>query len=120
MLNTRILNVVDSASLLALIALGVAWETWLAPLRPDGSWMMLKVLPLLAALFGVLHGRRYTYQWASMMILLYFIEGILRMGDPAPAGGLAIAEIALSVVFFVSAVLYARQTAPSRAGARMR
>jgi uncharacterized membrane protein len=116
MLNPRLLSAVASISLLALVILGVAWEAWLAPLRPGGSWMMLKVLPLLAALFGVLRGRRYTYQWACMLILLYFVEGILRMGDPAPAGALAIAELGLSVVFFVSAVLYARQTAPSRNG----
>jgi uncharacterized membrane protein len=114
MLNARFLSLVASASLFALVVLGVAWETWLAPLRPGGSWMMLKVLPLLAALFGVLRGRRYTYQWACMMILLYLIEGILRMGDPPPTGALAMAEVGLSVVFFVSAVLYARQTAPSR------
>lgn len=114
MLNPRLLSIVASISLLALVVLGVAWETWLAPLRPGGSWMMLKVLPLLAALFGVLHGRRYTYQWASMMILLYFIEGILRMFDPAPIRFLAVTEVGLSVVFFGAAVLYARQTAPSR------
>jgi uncharacterized membrane protein len=114
MLNPRFLSMAASIALLALVVLCVAWETWLAPLRPGGSWMMLKVLPLLAAMFGVLRGRRYTYQWACMMILLYFIEGILRMNDPAPAGALAAGEVGLSVVFFVSAVLYARQTAPSR------
>lgn len=117
MLNPRLLSLVASASLLALVVLGVAWEAWLAPLRPGGSWMLLKVLPLLAAVFGVLRGRRYTYQWACMLILLYFTEGILRMGDPAPTGPLATAEVGLSVVFFVAAVLYARQTAPSKQGA---
>ena len=35
------------ASLLLLIALCIAWETVLAPLRPGGSWLVLKVLPLL-------------------------------------------------------------------------
>lgn len=116
MLSPRYLSLTASVSLMAMIVLGVAWETWLAPLRPGGSWMMLKVLPLLAALLGVLHGRRYTYQWASIMILLYFIEGILRMFDPPPTRFLALAEVALSVVFFTAAVLYARQTAPSRLG----
>lgn len=118
MLSPRVLSLLASISLMALIVLGVVWETWLAPLRPGGSWMMLKVLPLLAALFGVLHGRRYTYQWASMMILLYFIEGILRMSDPPPTGFLALAEVGLSVMFFIAAVLYARQTAPSRQGTK--
>ena len=60
-----------SGILIALIFLCVAWELWLAPLRPGGSWLVLKVLPLLAALFGTLRGRRYTYQWASMLSLVY-------------------------------------------------
>ncbi len=48
--------------LLALIALGLAWELWLAPLRPGGSWLALKVLPLTLALPGVLKLRMYTYR----------------------------------------------------------
>lgn len=110
----RFLAAVASFSLLGLFVLCVLWEIWLAPLRPGGSWMMLKVAPLLPAIFGVLRGRRYTYQWSCMLILLYFTEGILRMNDPAPTGGLAALEVGLSVIFFISAVLYARQTAPSR------
>lgn len=117
MLSPRFLSALASASLLALLVLCVAWETWLAPLRPGGSWMMLKVLPLMGAVFGILRGRRYTYQWACMLILVYFTEGILRMNDAPPTGTLAAMEVGLSVVFFVSAVLYARQTAPSRLAA---
>ena len=52
-----------SVSLIALIFLCLTWELWLAPLRPGGSWLVLKLLPLLAALMGVLRGRRYTLQW---------------------------------------------------------
>ena len=62
-MNARMLSVVSSVALLALIALCVIWEGWLAPLRPGGSWMMLKALPLLPAVFGGLRGRRYTSQW---------------------------------------------------------
>jgi uncharacterized membrane protein len=66
------------SSLIALIFLCLAWELRLAPVQPGGSWLALKCLPLLAPLFGILNGRRYTYQWASMLILLYFTEGIVR------------------------------------------
>ena len=48
---------VCAASLIALIFLGLAWELWLAPLKPGGSLLALKVLPLLVPLFGVLRGR---------------------------------------------------------------
>ncbi len=98
-------------SLVTLIFLCLAWELWLAPLRPGGSWLVLKILPLLAAMMGVLRGRRYTMQWASMMILAYFTEGTVRAWSEAgPARGLALAEILLSLVFFASALGFAKST----------
>ncbi|MDS4014925.1 MAG: DUF2069 domain-containing protein [Candidatus Accumulibacter sp.] len=96
-------------SLIALIFLCLAWELRLAPVQAGGSWLALKCLPLLAPLFGILHGRRYTYQWASMMILLYFTEGIVRATTETGTGqSLAIAETALAITFFIAAVAYAR------------
>ena len=98
-------------SLIALITLCLLWETILAPLRPGGSWLMLKVLPLLIPLFGVLRGKRYTYQWSSMMILFYFTEGIVRAwSEKPPSSTLALIEIALSVVFYFATVSYAKIT----------
>jgi len=100
-----------SASLLALILLALAWETVLAPLKPGGSLLMLKAVPLLIPLFGILHGKRYTYKWASMFILLYFTEGVVRAwSDTGLSGKLALLEIALSLLFFVCAIFYARLT----------
>lgn len=99
-------------SLIALILLCLAWELWLAPLRPGGSWLVLKVLPLLTPLFGLLRGRRYTYQWSSMLILAYFAEGVVRAwSDAGLSAQLAQIEIALSVIYFVSAIAFARQHA---------
>ncbi len=96
-------------SLLALIFLSLAWELWLAPLRPGGSWLALKALPLLLPLMGILHGRRYTFQWASMLILAYVAEGVVRsFGDCGISAALALVEALLALVFFVSAVFYAR------------
>ena len=102
-------------SLLALLFLCLAWELWLAPLRPGGSWLALKGLPLLLPLMGILHGRRYTYQWASMLILAYFAEGAVRaFGDGGASAALALVEALLALVFFVSAALYARLTRASQ------
>jgi uncharacterized membrane protein len=102
-------------SLLALLFLCLAWELWLAPLRPGGSWLALKGLPLLLPLMGILHGRRYTYQWASMLILAYFAEGAVRaFGDGGTSAALALVEALLALVFFVSAALYARLTRASQ------
>jgi uncharacterized membrane protein len=102
-----------AASLAALIVLCLVWELWLAPLRPGGSLMALKALPLVVPLEGVLRGRRYTYQWSSMLILAYFTEGVVRTWSERGASQLAAAaEIALSVAFFAAAVGYARLTRP--------
>jgi uncharacterized membrane protein len=96
-------------SLLALIALGLVWELWLAPARPGGSWLVLKVLPLLAPLFGLLHGRRRTFQWTAFLALAYFAEGIVRAwSEPGSVRALATLEIALALALFGCAVLGAR------------
>ena len=74
-------------SLVGLIVLGLAWEMWLAPLRPGGSWLALKVLPLVVPLAGLYKNRMYTYRWVSLMIWLYFTEGVVRAwSDNVPAG----------------------------------
>lgn len=104
-----------SVSLIGLIALSIAWEAVLAPLRSGGSLLMLKALPLLIPLFGILRGKRYTYQWASMFVLFYFTEGAVRVwSDKGLSQTLAGIEVALSVVFFIAAIYFAKFTAPSR------
>jgi uncharacterized membrane protein len=95
----------------ALIALCLAWELWLAPLRPGGSAAALKALPLALPLGGILKGKRYTYQWSSMLILAYFAEGVTRAWSERGASQLlAGLEILLSLAFFAAAISYARLT----------
>jgi uncharacterized membrane protein len=97
------------ACLIALIFLALAWELVLAPLRPGGSWLVLKVLPLLVPLFGVLHGKRYTFQWTTLFIWLYFAEGAARaVSDTGLSAQLAAAQAALSLGYFAAAVAYLR------------
>lgn len=109
--SARALNLGAVVSLVALMFFGLAWELWLAPLRPGGSWLALKALPLLAALFGILRGRRYTHQWASLLALAYFAEGLVRaLSDRGLSQRLAAVEITLAAALFVCCVLYARVT----------
>ena len=109
------LQLAASLSLIALIFLCLGWELWLAPLRAGGSLLVLKTLPLLAPLMGILKGRRYTYQWAPMLVLAYFSEGVMRAwSERGLSQTLAFGEIALSVVFFLATIYYARFSAPSR------
>ncbi len=110
-LKPKILRIAASVALVALIGLCLAWELWLAPLRPGGSYLALKAAPLAIPLLGILLGWRYTYQWSSMFVLAYFTEGVMRAwGDRGLSQTLALAETALSVVFFVAAVAYSKLT----------
>lgn len=94
------------ASWLALIVLGIAWETVLAPIKPGGSWAVLKVVPLLFALKGLWQGRSYTMQWASMLVMIYFIEGVVRITDSGLSSYLAAAQITLSLLSYIALLAY--------------
>ncbi len=103
------LRIGAGCSLIALIFVGLAWESVLAPLKPSGSLLILKTVPLLLPLFGILKGNRYTYQWASMFILLYFTEGVVRAwSDHGNSAKLAMIEVVLSLIFFICTIFYAK------------
>ena len=96
-------------SLLGLIVLGLGWELWWAPLRPGGSWLALKVLPLCIPLAGLLKNRMYTYRWLSLVVWLYFTEGVVRAtSDRAPSAYFAMVEVALCLVLFAACALHVR------------
>ena len=96
-------------SLLGLIVLGLAWELWLAPLRPGGSWLVLKVLPLCIPLAGLLKHRMYTYRWLSLLVWVYFTEGVVRAwSDASPGNWLAGVEIALCLELFAACAAHVR------------
>lgn len=105
-------------SLIALIFLCLLWEAWLAPLRPGGSLLMLKALPLLIPLFGILRGKVYTYQWTALLVLAYLTEGLVRAwSDRGISQRLALLETGLALVLLASCVIYVRLSRPARAAA---
>jgi uncharacterized membrane protein len=93
---------------IALFALCLAWELVLAPIRPGGSWLALKALPLLLPLRGLWRGEPKSFQWALLLVLLYLMEGLVRMFEPMPFRALALTELALVAVFVAAAVVYLR------------
>jgi uncharacterized membrane protein len=96
-------------SLMGLIVLCLTWELWLAPLRPGGSLLALKALPLCLPLAGLLKRRLYTYRWVSLLIWLYFTEGVVRAySDPWPSQGLAGLEVLLCLTLFAACALHVR------------
>lgn len=96
-------------SLLGLIVLGIAWELFLAPLRPGGSWLVLKVLPLCLPVVGLLKQRMYTYRWLSLLLWLYFAEGVVRATTERGASAwLAGLQVLLCLALFTACALHVR------------
>ena len=100
---------ISVASLISLIFLCVLWELVWAPIAPGGSWLVLKALPLLAPLRGILHGRVYTYRWTTMLALAYLAEGVVRAwSDQGTSALLAGAEIVLALALFAGTIAFVR------------
>lgn len=107
--SIRLTQVVAISSVIALIVLSILWELWLAPLRPGGSWLSIKALPLCIPLTGLLKNRLYTYRWLSLWIWFYFIEGVVRVwGDPYPSRLYAGLEVAICIVLFGACAMHVR------------
>lgn len=104
----RALHISAVFFLFALIILCVGWELWWAPITPGGSWLALKAVPLLFAIRGVWRASLYTLQWAAMLVLLYFMEGVVRAWSDLSVASeyCAWAEIILSLGFYFSAIIY--------------
>lgn len=95
---------------LSLLALILVWNTVIAPPDwfPVAGILIVLLVPLLFPLRGLLHGRRYTYAWSSMLSLAYFIIGVSdAYSDPVDRlyGWLMIAS---SLLWFTGAVLYVK------------
>ena len=107
--HARLTRTLAVGSLLGLIVLSLVWELWLAPLRPGGSWLVLKALPLCLPLAGLLKNRMYTYRWVTLVVWLYFAEGVIRMnGDRWPSSLYAGIEVALCLVLFAASAMHVR------------
>ena len=94
-------------ALIGLIALSLAWELWLAP--TGRGTLAIKALPLFAALPGLWRYRMYTFRWLSLLVWLYAAEGCVRAyGDPGVSAVLAVAEVLLSLLLFVTCAWHVR------------
>ena len=93
--------------LFALITLCVGWELWWAP--TGSGTLALKVLPLLPCVAGLMRHRMYTFRWLSLLIWLYFMEGVVRATtEHGVSQLLAVGEIVLSLALFVASTIYIR------------
>jgi uncharacterized membrane protein len=95
-----------TAAFIDLFILCVCREWFISPLRPNGSWLILKGIPLLFAIPGLWKGKAYTMQWASMLILLYLTEGLVRILETGANFWLAVVEIILATTGFICLLMY--------------
>jgi len=113
----RSLRAAVAVLLLALVALGLAWELALAPI--GRGTLAIKVLPLVLALPGVLRHRLYTYRWLALLVWLYVLEGLVRAAsERASAAALAAGEVVLALALFATVVLYIRRRLRGGVGTR--
>ena len=99
-------QLIAPAAFIDLFILCVCWEWFVSPLRPGGSWLILKGIPLLFAIPGIWKGKVYTMQWASMLILLYALEGLVRILETGANFWLSALETLLSIIGFVCLLIY--------------
>lgn len=99
-------QLIATAAFVALFIQCIAWEWFLSPLRPGGSWLILKGIPLLFAIPGLWRGKIYTMQWASLMILLYITEGLTRILETGANFWMAALETILGTIGFICLLIY--------------
>ena len=99
-------QLIATAAFIDLFILCIAWEWFISPLRPGGSWLVLKAIPLLFAIPGLWKGNVYTMQWASMLILLYITEGLVRILETGVNFWMAALETAIGTVGFACLLMF--------------
>ena len=107
------------AAVAALALLEVLWELWLAPLKPGGSWLALKALPLALLWPGLSRGEKNARQWLALLLPFYFAEAIVRaMTEGGRHRLLALAATALAGIAFVAVLASFRAARRDRATPR--
>ena len=89
----------------ALALLEALWELALAPLRPGGSWLALKAVPLALIWLPMVRGSRQVRQGASLLLPLFAAEAIVRAVTETGRHALVAAAAAALAAGALAAVL---------------
>jgi len=107
------------AAVAALVLLELLWELWLAPLKPGGSWLALKALPLALLWPGLARGASRPRQWLALLLPLYFAEAIVRaLTEGGRHRVLALAATVLAGVAFAAVLASFRAARRDRVAGR--
>ena len=92
--------------LILFIIFLILWESVLAPIRPGGSTLVLKAIPLCFPFLGILKGVRRSFQKLSLILQFYFLEAFVRVFDAFPVNLFAFIEFLLSLILFILLILF--------------
>ena len=97
-------------SIAILIALVMGWQLWPTASVVGAANGLVLCLPLLLPLWGLWRGNRYTYRWATLCVLPYFIVGLTEVvANPATRVWTA-PMLVFALTWFVGLVAYLRVT----------
>ena len=93
----------------ALLLLLIIWHGFMYPAAKQ-PWLILVfiITPLLLPLRGLLKEKPYTYAWASFVIMLYFMHGVVEVWANEEQRIYAVLEVYLSIQVYIGAIYYAR------------
>ena len=74
-----------------------------------GATLFVLLAPLLLIGPGLFKGHVKTYQWSLFLTLLYFSHGVMEAWAVPGYRWYALAEVALSLLWFMAAILYVRR-----------
>ena len=102
------------AAVAALTLLEFLWEMWLAPLKPGGSWLALKALPLALAWPALARGETRGRQRMSLLLIPYFCEALVRAltesGRHAMLAWTATALVSIAFVALLASFRFSRRS----------
>ena len=76
---------------------------------PKSAVLAIALLPMLPAVRGLLHGRVYTYQWASFLALPYFAFAIDALNHQRTDYRPGVLMLLLSLLWFFGCAMVARK-----------
>ncbi len=110
----RFYKVLTVGACVLLIPLLLGWQlqqfgTGRLPATAAGVTLFVLLAPLLLIMHGLFKGHVRSYQWSLFLTLLYFSHGVMEAWAVPGFRLYALAEVALSLLWFVAAILYIRR-----------
>lgn len=95
---------------LSLVMLVLVWQLSPLPTIEGAIKALVLCIPLALPLLGIYNGNRYTYRWATLCVLPYFLVGLTEVVANPTARLFAAVMLILALAWFVALVAFLRVT----------